>query len=127
MENNPEHVFIEDIIYCPSQIYYYFSVPNGKSENQDDRRYVAYVRQRGGPLTFELVEIREDGEWKWDWEGGTNKVKLSRVYDINGQPNVESEEREIEALESEIMWYLRQQFPEVTFPTQPKRNKRDYR
>ena len=122
MENNPEHVFIEDIIYCPSQIYYYFSVPNGKSEDQ----YVAYVRQRRGPLTFELIEIREDGEWEWDWEGGTNKVKLSRVYDINGQPNEEEEEKEIEALESEIMWYLRQQFPEVTFPTQPERRKREY-
>ena len=117
--NNPEHVFIEDIIYCPSQIYYYFSVSNGK-------KYVAYVRQRRGPLTFELIEIREDGEWEWDWEGGTNKVKLSRVYDINGQPNEEKEEKEIEALESEIMWYLRQQFPEVTFPTQPERRKRGY-
>lgn len=125
--NNPENVFIEDIIYCPSQIYYYFSVSNGKSEDQDDRQYVAYVRQRGGPLTFELIEIdKETSEWKWDWEGGTNKVKLSRVYDINNQPNVESEEREIEALESEIMWYLRQQFPEVTFPTQPERRKRDF-
>ena len=122
--NNPEHVFIEDIIYCPSQIYYYFSVPNGKSEDQDDRQYVAYVRQRGGPLTFELVEIRDDGKWEWDWENRTNRVKLSRVYDINGQPNVESEEREIEELENEIMWYLRQQFPEVTFPTQPIRQKR---
>ena len=121
-----EHVFIEVIVYCPSQIYYYFSVPNGKSEDRDDRQYVAYVRQRGGPLTFELIEIREDGEWLWDWEGGTNKVKLSRVYDINGQPNVESEEKEIEALESEIMWYLRQQFPEVTFPEHPERQKRGF-
>ena len=126
MENNPEHVFIEDIIYCPSQIYYYFSVPNGKSEDQDDRQYVAYVRQRGGPLTFELVEILEDGEWLWDWEGGTNKVKLSRVYDINGQPNEEAEEREIEVLESEIMWYLRQQFPNVNFPEHPERRKRGF-
>ena len=125
-KNNPEHVFIEDIIYCPSQIYYYFSVPNGKSEDQDDRQYVAYVRQRGGPLTFELVEILEDGEWLWDWEGGTNKVKLSRVYDINGQPNEEAEEREIEVLESEIMWYLRQQFPNVNFPEHPERRKRGF-
>ena len=99
---NPEHVFIEDIIYCPSQIYYYFSVSNGKSKDNEgsgssvktsksikERRWVAYVRQRGGPLTFELIEIdKETSEWKWDWEGGTNKVKLSRVYDINGQPNV---------------------------------------
>ncbi len=113
--NNLEHVFIEDIIYCPSQIYYYF-------KDNDQREWVAYVRQRGGPLTFELVEIdKESGKWLWDWEGGTNKVRFSRVYDINGQPNVEREEKEIEALEEEIMWYLRQRFPEVTFPTQPER------
>ena len=117
--NNREHVFIESIIYCPSQIYYYF-------RDQDERFWVAYVRQRGGPLTFELIEIREDGEWMWDWERGTNKVKLSRVYDINNQPNEESEEREIIELENEIMWYLRQRFPEVTFPTQPERRKRDF-
>ena len=127
LSRNPEHVFIEDIIYCPSQIYYYFSVPNGKSEDNEGKQYVAYVRQRGGPLTFELVEIREDGEWLWDWEGGTNKVKLSRVYDINNQPNEEAEEREIEALESEIMWYLRQQFPDINFPENPERLKRNYR
>ena len=102
-------------------------MPNGKSKDNDQREYVAYVRQRRGPLTFELMEInKETGEWLWDWEGGTNKVKLSRDYDINGQPNVESEEREIEALESEIMWYLRQQFPEVTFPEHPERRKREF-
>ena len=117
--NNPEHVFIEDIIYCPSQIYYYF-------RDQDERSWVAYVRQRGGPLTFELVEIRDDGEWLLDWEGGTNKVKLSRIYDINGQPNEEEEEKEIEALESEIMWYLRQQFPNINFPEHPERRKRGF-
>ena len=125
--NNPEHIFIEDIIYCPSQIYYYFSVPNGKSGDQDERLWVAYIRQRRGPLTLELVEIdKENGEWLWDWEGGTNKVKLSRVYDINNQPNEEEEEKEIEALESEIMWYLRQRFPEIEFPEHPERRKREF-
>ena len=119
MTKNLEHIFVEDIIYCPSQIYYYF-------RDQDDRAYVAYVRQRRVPLTFELIEIREDGEWEWDWEGGTNRVKLSRVYDINNQPNDESEEKEIEALESEIMWYLRQRFPEVNFPEHPERRKRGF-
>ena len=115
MTKNQEHVFIENIIYCPSQIYYYF-------QDQDERSWVAYVRQRSGPLTFELVEIREDGEWLWDLEGGTNRVKLSRVYDINGQQNIESEEKEIIELENEIMWYLRQQFPDINFPERRKRN-----
>jgi hypothetical protein len=124
LSRNPEHVFIEDIIYCPSQIYYYFSVSNGKSKDNEGRQYVAYVRQRSGSLTFELVEIdKETGEWKWDWERRTNKVKLSRVYDINNQPNEEAEEEEIIELESEIMWYLRQQFPNVTFPEHPTRQK----
>jgi len=124
LNRNPEHVFIEDIIYCPSQIYYYFSVSNGKSKDNDQRKWVAYVRQRSGSLTFELVEIdKETGEWKWDWERRTNKVKLSRVYDINNQPNEEAEEKEIIELESEIMWYLRQQFPNVTFPEHPTRQK----
>lgn len=117
--NNQEHIFIESILYCPSQIYYYF-------RDQDERTWVAYVRQRGGPLTFELVEIREDGEWLWDWKGGTNRVKLSRIYDMNGQPNEESEEKEIEALESEIMWYLRQRFPKIEFPEHPKRRKIEF-
>ena len=119
LSRNPEHVFIEDIIYCPSQIYYYF-------KDNDQREWVAYVRQRGGPLTFELVEIREDGEWLWDWERRTNRVKLSRVYDINGQPNEEDEEKEIIELENEIMWYLRQRFPNVKFPEHPTRQKKEF-
>ena len=119
MTKNQEHIFIENIIYCPSQIYYYF-------KDQDDREWVAYVRQRGGPLTFELVEIQEDGEWLWDWEGGANKVRLSRVYNINGQPNEESEEKEIIELESEIMWYLRQRVPKINFPEHPERQKREF-
>ena len=118
--NNPEHIFIENIIYCPSQIYYYF-------KDNDQREWVAYVRQRGGSLTFELVEInKENGEWLWDWEGSTNKVKLSRVYDINGQPNEEAEEEEIVKLEDEIMWYLRQRFPSINFPEHPERQKREF-
>ena len=133
-KNNPEHVFIEDIIYCPSQIYYYFSVPNGKSGDNEGsgssvktRLWVAYIRQRSGPLAFELVEIdKETGEWKWDWDNRIN-VTLSRTYDINNQKTMEDEEKEIIKLENEIMWYLRQQFPNINFPEHPERLKRNYR
>ena len=112
---HPEHIFIEDIIYCPSQIYYYFS-------DNDGTEWVAYIRQRRGPLTFELMEIdKESGDWKWDWKGGTNKVILSRAYDINNQPTQEAEDKEIEAVEEEVLWYLRQQFPEIKFPDHPVR------
>jgi hypothetical protein len=94
MENsNQEHVFIEDIIYCPSQIYYYFTEPDEENESVKTRFWVAYIRQRGGPLSFELVEIeRETGDWLWDYENG-NSIKLSRTYDINNQPNEEEEEK----------------------------------
>ena len=113
---NPEHVFKEDIIYCPSQIYYYFT-------DSDNRFWVAYIRQRRGPLTFELVEIEKDtGDWLWD----SGQVKLSREYDINNQPSQESEEKEIMAVEEEVMWFLRQQFPDVKFPDHPSRIKKEY-
>ena len=74
-------IFIEDIIYCPTQIYYYF-----KGENTEIPFWLAYVRQRSGPLTFELIELDETGDWM-----GEHKVTLSRVYDINGQVNADKE------------------------------------
>ena len=109
---NPEHVFIESIIYCPSQIYYYFT-------DEEDQEWVLYVRQRGGPLTCELVRIGKDGEWdswkKW------NKIVLSREYDINGKQSQDEEESEIMAVEEEMLWFLRQRFPKVRFPDHPER------
>ena len=114
--NTDEHVFIEDVIYCPTQIYYYLTDVDGSF-------WVAYIRQRRGDLTFELVRIdKETGDWLWE----DNKVKLSRKYDINGQSDKESEEREIIAVEEEVLWFLRQRFPEVEFPDSPFRQVEDY-
>jgi hypothetical protein len=91
---NPEHIFIESIIYCPSQIYYYFT-------DEGDQKWALYVRQRGGPLTCRLIRVREDGEWD------SYKVALSREYDINGKQNLREEESEILAVEEEMLWFLR--------------------
>ena len=102
-----EHVFIESIIYFPTQIYYYFT-------DEEDQGWVLYVRQRGGPLTCDLIS--EDECW--------NKVVLSREYDINGKQSQDEEDSEIMAVEEEMLWFLRQRFPKVIFPDHPIRQKR---
>lgn len=112
MRDKEEHIFQEDIIYCPSQIYYYFTDNNGE-------KWCAYIRQRRGPLTFELVNILENDEWKFG-----DIIPLSRTYDINNQTTIREEEFEIEELEKEVMGILRQRFPEVSFPNSPIRQKR---
>jgi hypothetical protein len=104
-----DHVFIKSIIYCPTQIYYCFT-------DEEGQRWVLYVHQRGGPLTCDLINVREDGEW-----GNWNKVVLSREYDINGKQSQSEEESEIMAVEEEMLWFLRQRFPKVIFPDHPKR------
>ena len=104
------HVFLEDIIYCPSQIFYYF-------EDTNKKVWCVYVRQRGGPLRIELDSVDEDI---------SIEVKLSREYDINNQSNLREERREINELEKDIISYLKRQFPEVKFPEQIIRKEKEY-
>ena len=111
------NVFLEDIIYCPSQIYFYFECKASDNERKSDNergKKLAYIRQRGGPLTFELIDLLEDDEW-----GEVHKVILSREYDINNQPSEEEERREVDELESEVLEFLRQRFPSTEFPRHP--------
>lgn len=113
-----KHTFIESIIYCPSQIYYYF-------EDEKGQIWCAYVRQRSGPLTLSLFPIKEGDKdllFNWDKE---EIIELSRVYDINGCHNLDKEKEEVKAVEEEVMWFLRQRFPSLTFPDQPKTKKLD--
>ncbi len=113
------HVFLEDIIYCPSQIFYYFT-------DEEDQAWYIYVRQRRGPLTIELIKIKAfDNEGEPIDECSTT-LQPSRVYDINGAGSLEEEELEIKELEDEIIWFLRQRFPGVNFPDNPPRKKREY-
>ena len=114
--NEEQNVFIESIIYCPSQIYYYFW------DKDEDTFWCAYIRQRRGPLTFELVRANpDDGSFLDsfdDWE----KISMSREYDINNQDSFEKEEKEIVEIEAEVMSFLRQRFPNISFPENPKRS-----
>jgi len=107
---NLEHIFIESIIYCPSQIYYYFT-------DEEDQRWVLYVRQRSGPLTCNLIRVDDKGEWNLEW----GRVVFSREYDINGKQSQDEEESEIMAVEEEMLCFLRQRFPKVIFPDHPER------
>jgi len=106
-----EHVFIEDIIYCPSQIYYYF-------KDQEGKEWCAYIRQRRGPLSFEIYEVDEAGDFIMGEEINPS-IPLSRVYDINNQPDLKQESKEILELEKEVLGFLRQSFPGVDFPEIP--------
>ncbi|MBP3732168.1 MAG: hypothetical protein J6I84_02870 [Bacilli bacterium] len=115
MLNHPEHIWLEDIIYCPTQIDYYFTDP-------EDKRWCLYIRQRGGPeATMELVECDENQEFSdFPWE----RILTSESYDINGQRSQEDEDRVIMEIESEGLCFLKQRFPGVNFPETPERKSR---
>lgn len=117
-KNFDEHVWLEDIIYCPSQIYYYFSSPGG------EKAWCLYIRQRRMPeASIEIVEVDPETQEfpsNYPWPS----VTPSRPYDINNQPGPEEENKEIMALEKEALEYLRQSFPEVEFPENPERRSR---
>ncbi len=94
-----EHTWIEDIIYCPSQIYYYFSTANGQ-------KYVLYLRWRHqDPWTVELVKVNSEDEWDWDSAENLGYFKWTS--------------EEWKYLEEEVLEILRKKFPDVSFPEHP--------
>jgi hypothetical protein len=118
MKDFDEHVWLEDIIYCPSQIYYYFEDDTGEF-------WCLYIRQRSGDLTMELVKVEEDNEG-WSNMNNWSSVILSRDYDINNQLSEEKEREEIDAVEEEGLCFLRQRFPKVKFPDNPEKRGRGH-
>lgn len=108
------HTFIESIIYCPTQVYYYFKTPEGNS-------LCLYIRQRRGP--FATVELAEcDDAWNLGFSSGSTEIPgLSQKYDINGAGSQEKEDEILEKLESECLGFLRLAYPDVNFPP-PTRN-----
>lgn len=115
-DNYPVMVFLEEIIYCPSQIYFYF--------RDGDAVRCLYIRQRGGDVTAELIPCYGSGDFDYDavWPG----IELSREYDIEGESYVskEAEEKEIVAIEKDCLSRLRVMFPNVSFPDEPVRQRR---
>ncbi len=94
------HTFMEDLIWCPSQIYYYF-------EDRSGQKYVVYSRWRwNDPWTIELVEIDDYDNWD-----------LSRATYILEDKNFKDDD--YKDLEKEIIKYLKARFPDVNFPDDP--------
>ena len=119
-DNHPVMEFLEDIIYCPSQIEFYF--------RDGDNVYCLYIRQRHGDTTAQLVSCYGSGDFIY--EGLWPDIELSRDYDIEGKSyeSEEAEEQEIIAIEKDCLARLRVMFPDTPFPERPNRRRgRGYR
>lgn len=119
-DNHPVMEFLEDIIYCPSQIEFYF--------RDGDNVYCLYIRQRHGDTTAQLVSCYGSGDFIY--EGLWPDIELSRDYDIEGKSyeSEEAEEQEIIAIEKDCLARLRVMFPDTPFPEHPNRRRgRGYR
>jgi len=119
-DNHPVMEFLEDIIYCPSQIEFYF--------RDGDAVWCLYIRQRHGDTTAQLVSCYGSGDFIY--EGLWPDIELSREYDIEGKSyeSEESEEQEIIAIEKDCLARLRVMFPDTPFPEHPNRRRgRGYR
>ena len=117
-DNHPVMEFLEDIIYCPSQIEFYF--------RDGDTVYCLYIRQRHGDTTAQLVSCFGSGDFDYDalWP----EIELSRDYDIEGESycHDEREEQEIIAIEKDCLARLRVMFPDTPFPEHPNRRRGRY-
>ena len=119
-DNHPVMEFLEDIIYCPSQIEFYF--------RDGEAVWCLYIRQRHGDTTAQLVTCYGSGDFIY--EGLWPDIELSRDYDIEGKSNEseEAEEQEIIAIEKDCLARLRVMFPGTPFPEHPNRKRgRGYR
>ena len=114
-DNHPVMEFLEDIIYCPSQIEFYF--------RDGEQVYCLYIRQRHGDTTAQLVTCYGSGDFIY--EGLWLDIELSRDYDIEGKSyeSEEAEEQEIIAIEKDCLARLRVMFPDVPFPEHPNRRR----
>ena len=117
-DNHPVMEFLEDIIYCPSQIEFYF--------RDGDAVHCLYIRQRHGDTTAQLVPCYGSGDFDYDalWP----HLELSREYDIEGKSyeSDEAEEQEIIAIEKDCLARLRVMFPDTPFPEHPNRRRGRY-
>ena len=115
-DNHPVMEFLEDIIYCPSQIEFYF--------RDGEAVWCLYIRQRHGDTTAQLVSCYGSGDFIY--EGLWPDIELSREYDIEGKSyeSEEAEEQEIIAIEKDCLARLRVMFPDTPFPERPNRRRR---
>lgn len=98
---NEENIFIEDLLWCPSQIYYYFT--------SNDKRFCIYLRWRHkDPWKAYVVECNDDANWTFsnDW----NELTLKRDY----------KKLEYKELEEDTLLKVSSMFPNINFHNQSK-------
>ena len=93
---NGQFIWIEDLIWCPSQCYYYF-------QDSDGSRYCIYLRWRySDPWTAELVGCT--GDWDFsDFDWTTLDIPFYSQYDYR-------------KLEKEVLRVVSLKFPNLAFP-----------
>ena len=96
MEQPKLYTFIEDLLWCPSQIYYYF-ISNNK-------KFCIYLRWRyRDPWTAYLVECEDNWEFcNKDWK----RIELNKDY----------KDEEYKELEEDVLNKLSSMFPCINFP-----------
>ena len=101
-----EHAFYENLIWCPSQIEYYFT------DQETGKMYVAYLRWRhSDPWSAELIEVDNPSDpqnWRYDDDRCEN-ISLGKWYN----------DLQYRELETDLIGYLRNRFPKTTFPKKP--------
>lgn len=100
MEPFKEHTWYRQIIYCPSQHYYYF--------HDGDKKFCLYLRWRWkGNYSAELIPCTDDWELSSNWD------------DWNKIPNSGYDENHYLPLEREVFEWAKKAFPGVQFPDNP--------
>ena len=93
-----QHKWLEDLIWCPSQIYYNFVDPNTNTP------YQLYLRWRwSDPWSAELYKCVDESFQEWTKED--KRFEIDEYY----------EDSEYKELESECIEKLRKLFPHINF------------
>lgn len=98
-----EHAFFEDMIWCPSQIEYFFTDP------RDGQMYVVYCRWRwSDPWTITLVKVANPANPRsWNFDLMNESIDLGEFKDT-----------EFRKMEAKVVNYLSSRFPQVQFPSE---------
>lgn len=95
-----EFIFIEEIIYCPSQVYYYFT------DNKSGEKYCIYLRWRyHDPWTSQLIRCGNDYSFSPNWEEWET-IETKKQY----------KDDEYLELEEEVLDIVKSKFLETKFP-----------
>ena len=94
---NGQFIWIEDLLWCPSQCYYYF-------QNIDGQRYCIYLRWRHrDPWTAELIKCTDN--WNLDYDSEWERLGVSFYSD-----------KDYRTLEEEVLGIVSTKFPHLIFP-----------